>query len=636
MGLTGAMSSALSGLRVTQSQMEVVSQNIANVDSVGYTRRQAVVLEKNTAGRTSGASVTGIQRQLNLLVQKQLRTESAGAAYTDVKARYADQIDRLFGTPGAPGALDGTVNAFKDALQQLVTNPSSSTARGEVLGRAETLANTLNGLSQDIQRMRTGAETRIADGVSRVNAALQRIADAEGKLSGNGQVMMTNAPLLDERDRAIQELASLVDIRVITQESGRVNIFTETGVQLFSGKPVTLSFDPRTPLTANSLFSTNPAERGVGTIRVNSANGAGVDIIAGGLFRSGEIAAEIDMRDNVLVEAQAQVDALAAALASSLGDRDPTRPVVIGANAGFDVELDEPQTIGQLAMKAGNSITIDVNTPTGPRRIQVIATDGAAPNPIPAELGEGGAQIVRFDRTTGFAGLQAALAGALGPGFTVSAPLIPPANVRTALRIVDAGGGNSVGAVRAGFTTTGLTGDGPELPLFVDKTVNGPYTGTLDGYNPQIRGLAGRIGVNLSVKADPSRLVVFNTTPGSVTPQGDTTRPRLLLERLGDTPRGFAAGSGIGDQTSGFRSTITDFSRRIVEFQGAQALEAQNVDQGQKLVLRSVEARFSETSGVSIDQEMSNLVEIQNAYAANARVVSAVKELFDTLLRIGA
>jgi flagellar hook-associated protein 1 len=410
MGLTGAMTSALSGLRVTQSQMEVVSQNIANVDSVGYTRRQATVLERNAAGRATGAGVAGIQRQLSLLVQKQLRTETAGAAFTDIRARYAEQLDRLFGTPGEAGALDGAVNAFQGSLQQLVANPANSTARAEVLSRAEALAGTLNGLSQDIQRLRTNAETRIADGVERVNTILQNIAGIESKLAGNGQVMITNAPLLDERDRAIQELASLIDIRVITQESGRVNIFTETGVQLFSGRPVTLSFDGRAPLTANSLYSTNPADRGVGTIRVNSANGAGVDIIAGGLFRSGEIAAEIDMRDNVLVEAQAQIDGLAAALAGSLGDRSPVTPYTTGVNAGFDIELDEPATVGQLAMKAGNSLSIEVNTPTGPRRIQIIATDGAAPNPIPADLGEGGAQIVRYDRATGFAGLQAAVA----------------------------------------------------------------------------------------------------------------------------------------------------------------------------------------------------------------------------------
>ncbi|MGL5114293.1 MAG: flagellar hook-associated protein FlgK [Beijerinckiaceae bacterium] len=637
MGLTSAMGSALSGLRVTQSQMEVVSQNIANIDSVGYTRRQANVVERSAQNRSTGAMVTGIQRQFDGLVQKQLRTETAGAAYTDVRARYAGQLDQMFGKPGAAGGLDGQMNTFVGSLQALSTNPSNPTARSQVLSQAQSLAGMINGLSEDVQRLRSESEIRIADGVQRVNGILARIEAASGKLSSNGNVFAGNPALLDERDGAIQELSAFMDVRVVEAQAGQLNIYTTSGVQLFgSGRAASLSFDSRAPLNANSLYNSDPLARTVGSIRVNGIGGAGIDLTEGGLLRSGSLAAELDMRDRVLVQAQAQLDNLAAGLASSLGDRSPVSTTTNGVNAGFDIELDEPQTIGALAMKAGNSLTVEVNTPTGLRRVQVIATDGAAPNPLPTEFGEGGAQIVRFDRAGGFAGLQAAVAGALGAGFTVSLQPVAPLNVRTALRIVDAGGGNSVAAARAGFSTTSLVGQGAEMPLFVDAGTGQPYTGTQDTPFPQVRGFASRITINGSVLSDPSRLVVFDTTPVTGTQQGDVTRPRLLLDRLTSATRGFQAGTGIGGSANGFRSTVTDFSRRIVEFQGSQATEALNVDEGQKLVLRSVEARFSETSGVSIDQEMSNLVEIQNAYAANARVVSAVKELFDVLLRIGA
>jgi flagellar hook-associated protein 1 len=631
MGLMGALNSSLSGLRVTQAQMEVVSSNIANVDSVGYSRRKLGVLQQVTGSRTSGVQSIGVQRQLDALVQKQLRTETAGAAFTDVKARYAEQLDRLFGTPGKAGSLDSSVNAFTSALQTLTANPGDFTARAQVMSNAQQLAANLNGLSVDIQALRANAETQIADGVRQVNDALSRISAATQKLQANGQVDSNSAPLLDERDRAVQDLARLLDVRVLDQGNGGLNIFTTSGVQLFGAEASVLTFDSRSPIDANSLFTSNPATRGVGTIRVNGTGGTGIDVTSGNLFRSGSIAAEIEMRDKVLVEAQTQLDDLAAALASALGDRNPTTSVTTGTNAGFDVALADVLVPGNLAMKAGNTLSIEVNTPTGPKRFQFIATDGTAPNPIPASEGEGGATIIRFDRTTGFAGLQGAVSGALGAGFTVS---LQPGNV---LRVVDAGGGNTVTGTRASFSVSGLTGEGPELQMFVDAAAgNVPYTGSLDGLNPQKRGFAGRIGVNGNLVADTSKLVVYNTTPGSVTPQGDSTRPRLLLDRLTNAQRGFSAGSGIGDPASGIRTTVTQFARRVVEDQGANATQAINIDEGQKLVLRSVEARFSETSGVSIDQEMSDLVQIQNAYAANARVVGAVKELLDTLLRIGA
>ncbi len=623
MGMTGALNSALSGLRVTQSQMEVVSNNISNADTVGYSRRRVEVVQTVAGTRTTGAQAVSVNRQLDALLQRQLRTETSGAAYTNTRAQYAQQLDRMFGTPGAAGSLDGSVNQFTSALQTLGTNPADFTARAQVISNAGQLASTLNNLSQDIQRLRQDAEARIADGVARVNDALTRIANIEDQIGSNGQVFAQSAALLDERDKAILELSALVDVRVTEQGNGRINIMTTGGLQLYGGTPSRLSFDERGAIGPNDLFTDDPLTRGVGTIRMG-----GVDVIAGKLFRSGEIAANIDMRDKVLVEAQAQVDDLAAALASSLADRNPTTAYTNGVNAGFDVALPDVLAPGTLAMKAGNTLNIEVMTPAGPRRIQVIATDGAAPNPIPKELGEAGATLVRFDRSGGFAGLQAAVAGALGGGFTVS---LQPGNV---LRVVDAGGGNAVTNARASFSTSGvdgLTGEGSELRLFVDSNTGlASYTGSLDGLNPQRRGFAGRITLNAELVKDNSKLVVSSAT----TQQGDPARPRLLLDRLINTSRGFSGDSGIGG-TSGLQTTIASFARRVVEDQGAKTTAALNTDEGQKVVLRAVEGKFSESSGVTIDQEMSDLVQIQNAYAANARVVAAVKELFDTLLRIG-
>jgi len=626
MGLASALNNSITGLRITQSQLEVVSNNIANVDSVGYSRRKLNVVQQLSGATTTGARIDGVTRQLQTQVQKQLRLETAGAAFTDVRARYADELDRLFGTPGEPGSLDGAVNSFAGALQALTANPADYTARSQVLTNAQALASQLNGMAQDVQRLRASAESEIAAGVDKVNGLLDRIRTADSKLFGNGLVDSTAPGLLDERDSAMTELAALVDIRTVSDGNGKLTIFTTGGLQLYGAGAVRLSFDARGGIGAQSLFTANPATRGVGTIRVGSA---GVDVIAGGLFRSGSIAAEIEMRDKVLVEAQTQLDDLAAGLAAALGDRNPTTSVVSGANAGFDVALADILAPATLAMKAGNTLSFEVATPAGARRYQFIATDGAAPNPIPAAEGEGGATVVRYDRAGGFAGLQAAVAGALGPGFNVT---LQPGSV---LRVLDAGGGNAVTAARASFSVSGVTGEGPELQLFTDQA-SAPFTGTLDGGYPQKRGFAGRIGVNAAVLADNSRLVVYDTTPGASTPQGDGARPRLLLERLTTAQRAFSAGSGIGDPSNGYRSTIVQFAQRVVADQGANAAEARNIDDGQKLVLNTVQSKYSETSGVSIDQEMSDLVEIQNAYAANARVVGAVKELMDTLLRIGA
>ena len=219
MGLSAALNSSLAGLRVTQSQMEVVSTNIANVDSVGYSRRKLNIVQQLSGSNTTGVRSAGIERQLEAQVQKQLRLETAGAAYTDVKASYAEQLDRLFGQPGQAGSLDSAVNAFTASLQALTANPADYTARSQVLNYASQLSSQLSGMTQDIQRMRSAAESQIGSSIDRVNSLLSQIKAVDTKLFANGQLDASSPGLLDERDRAVNELAGLIDIRTTIEPS---------------------------------------------------------------------------------------------------------------------------------------------------------------------------------------------------------------------------------------------------------------------------------------------------------------------------------------------------------------------------------------------------------------------------------
>ena len=74
--------------------------------------------------------------------------------------------------------------------------------------------------------------------------------------------------------------------------------------------------------------------------------------------------------------------------------------------------------------------------------------------------------------------------------------------------------------------------------------------------------------------------------------------------------------------------------RQVISQQGDAAQAAANLKEGQDVVFNSLQQRFNNISSVNIDEEMANLLNLQNAYAANARVMSTVKEMLDTLLRI--
>lgn len=623
MSLMSAMNNAVSGLRVTQAGIEVVSSNIANAGSIGYTRRTQSTVEQVAGGQSSGVRATGVQRLLDALVQRQLRLETAGAAYTDTRAQYYRAIDQLFGTPGGANALDTQVNNFTRSLQQLQTDPSSTAARTETLRAATQLASHINGLSRDIQGLRTDAEKSISSGIARTNELLGELTRVNSQVvSYSGD---TPSPsLLDQRDRIIGELSILMDVKVTETANGSVNVFTTGGLQLFNGvSAIRLEFDERPGLGPQSLFDADPALRGVGTIRAVDGSGSGIDVIASGMIRSGELAAQIEMRDKTLVQAQVQLDELAAGLARALSDQQIEGvPATVGAATGFDVDI--------AGMQAGNTIVLDgVLSASGtPQRVTFVRVDDPSVLPLPTS-GNPNDRVVGIDFTGGPASVATQIQTALGGGYQVSNP------AGTTLRILDDGAGNTTNVVglRASATQTALTGGTPEFPFFVDtRGAITPYTGSYES-GSQLTGFSQRIQVNPALLNDSSRLVVFDAGPPA-TSQGDPTRPQRLLDALTQVPLSFSAASGAGGFNSPYSGSVAAFARRITELQGANAESAQRLDEGQKIVLSTVEARYSETSGVNIDQEMSILVQLQTAYSANARVVTAAKEMMDVLLRI--
>jgi flagellar hook-associated protein 1 FlgK len=177
---------------------------------------------------------------------------------------------------------------------------------------------------------------------------------------------------------------------------------------------------------------------------------------------------------------------------------------------------------------------------------------------------------------------------------------------------------------------TSLTSGNPQLPLFTDATA--PFTGEITAAGMQMTGFAGRIEVNPALFADPTRLVIFQTAPP--TPLGDATRPNFISSQLTSTSFLFSPATGIGGSAAPFNGTLSAFIGQVVGFQGQAANAATNLKDGQDIVVNALQQRFTEKSGVSIDLEMSRLLTLQNAYGANARVMTTVKEMFDTLLRI--
>jgi flagellar hook-associated protein 1 FlgK len=621
MGLSTSLGTAISGLNSAQIGIGVVSQNVANAGTPGYVRRNVSSVD-SISGGTVGVNNPNVQRLLDRIVQHQLLQESSGAAYTSTRAQVFANLDQLYGAPGSKTALDSMYSSFTSSLQALQNDPSSYTNRTAVLDAASQLANRLRGLSEGVQQQRSQAEAGIGAGVTRVNELLDQLTNVNARIV-NAQQTSGTADLRDQRDRIVSELSQYVEIRTDERPNGSLSITTASGTQLFDGRPtVKFEFDARANIGPQSQWSSDPARRGVGTIIARDLNGNGFDAIANNTFRSGEIGALVELRDKTLVQAQKQLDEIAAQLSSALSDREIAgTAVTAGAATGFDVDL--------AGLQSGNSVTLDYKvTPGGQtQRFTFVRVESAASLPLPASAqGDANNRVIGIDFSGGPASVAAQMQAAIGPGFTVS-------NTGSVLRIVDDGAGatRDVVGLTARPTQTSLTGGTGELPFFVDGRNNGVYTGSYEG-GAQSAGFASRITVNPDLIADRSRLVVFNTSPA--TPQGDTTRPKFLLDRLTSSQRSFTNATGFDGSTATSTGTISSLVQRVVAGQGQASEQAKRLDEGQQVAFSAVQSRFLEDTKVNVDQEMSTLIELQSAYAANARVISTVKELLDVLMRL--
>jgi flagellar hook-associated protein 1 len=616
MGLSQALSAALAGVNVTQQALSVISGNVANANTAGYVDESISQVAVATPGQP-GVSVdtTGINRNLNSLLQSQLWTETSGGSYADTTSQLYQQLQQIYGTPGSSSSFAGIFSNFTTAVQALSTSPSSYSAQTQVLTAAQALTQNLSAMTGTIQQLRTQAEQGIATDVQTANTAIAQIAQINQQL-GSAPADSATATLEDQRDQDISQLASLMNVTVAPGANNQISVYTANGQQLVSGvNASTLSFDNAGTLNATTLWSADPSQDEVGTITLTSPGGNQTDLVAENAITSGQIGAYLQMRDTILPQAQNQLDEFANQMSQTLSNQTTSGTAVAG---GFSVD------VGSVV--PGNTVQITYTDSSNVQHtvtVVALGQGGTLPSNASANPND---PTIGINFSGGMTSVVAQLNGALGTSLQFSNPS------GTLLQVVNTGGsGNVVDSLSATTTATSLTassGSGTAaLPLFVDGSQ--PITGALTSAGSQTTGLAGRISVNPALLASPASLVAYATG----TTSGDPTRPNFILNQLTDATMTFSPTTGIGSASSPFNSTLTNYMSQVVSQQSQSANAATNLQQGQDTVVSALQQRFNDQSGVNIDTEMSNLIALQNAYGANARVMSTVQQMMATLLQ---
>ncbi|MEE7491387.1 flagellar hook-associated protein FlgK [Methylobacterium oryzae CBMB20] len=623
-----AISTSAAGLAATQAAINIVSQNVANAGTAGYVKRTLSTVANGP--NNSGVATGQITRSFDAAALNQLRLETSGAAYTSTKSGIATQLDALYGVPGSFTSLDGTLNTFTESLQELAANPTSAAARTTVLGNASAVASLINSAAGTVQNLRTGLESQLGTDTSAASTILSNIAKLNGKIQ-NTTDSTSLTDLQDQRDQAINSLSSYMDVQTVPQRDGTVSVMTRSGVTLVDrGNAATLSFDGRGVLSPTASYATDPAQRTVGTITATLPGGGKIDLGAPGVLRSGSLAAEIEMRDQTLPQAQRQLDDLAAGLSTAL-----TNTASTGTYSGTDTQ------ISVSTMKPGNTITFPVTDNTGAvRNVTLVASATSSGTIVPAaQTTDSSGLTLTFNASGGPSTYAAAIQSAFNTfnasGSAYKLPTLsatPVSSTGTSATLTLGAAGKVAGAASASVSavsTSDLNTGNPSLAMFVDGSGNKLYTGSFDG-GSQLTGFAQRITVNGALSGNTAALTATSATDTSAS----GARAQKLFSALTSTQQTFSSSSGIGGVSAPYSATVIGFAQDIVSTQGANASNASALDATQQTALSTAQSRFSAGAGVNIDQEMSNLIALQTAYGANARVLTAARDMLTQLLQI--
>ena len=228
--LGSILSIASTALRTQQEAINVTAHNIANAATEGFSRQRPVLSQLDPLRTPDGLFGTGVvvhdvQRIRDAYLDSAFRAESGEYHEEQVRSGILGQLETLMAEPG-DGGLSSILDRFFSAWSALATNPTSDTARGTVRNEAQNLTSQIQKLAGDIDRLRQDTEFRLGSAVDRINTLAQEVARLNREISADETTGQTSGDLRDARDRAIDELASLIPVQVMERENGSVGVLT--------------------------------------------------------------------------------------------------------------------------------------------------------------------------------------------------------------------------------------------------------------------------------------------------------------------------------------------------------------------------------------------------------------------------
>jgi len=650
------LSIGASGVLAQQKMLSTTSNNISNVSTAGYVR-QSTVLTTNTSGLGVGDSTT--RRLYSTYAQSQVWTDTS--AYKKAQTSYdvLSQLDTYLSDTST--GLSDTINNVFSTLQSVNATPNSATSRQSMLTSLSSTTNTMSSVSSELSSLYGTVNSNISSSVDDVNSMLTSISDLNAQIlkSPVSDDDGTRANLLDQRDQLITSLSEKLDIKALPQDNGT------TQINLISGEPLVL---PGTSGAATlSVVNGDPNAKAtslqlqLGKVTIGLSNGA----------LGGTIGGYFSARDTIEY-AQKQVGQLSLAFSDAMNTQNKLG-MTLNNKVGGDIY--SIPTINGLAY-SGTSSTASVTA-------SVAAGSGSNLTPNDFEVSyssSSGLSIYLIDgdkkssvySDSAFSGTGAVDLSSYGLNFNLSSLsngdkflVQPTLNAATSTKLnaisqedLALASPLKVSASANNYGTATIALNSISNTSSIDTTTTPP---TIDPNAPSkvVINDSGNYEIYNSSSVSPiTTLTSGSNIMAAIYGAGATSYPGFEVSisgtvKPGDTfTIGFNA-DGFSDNTNGLafanlknkdlvrngtsqssdnKLTFNEAYNSTVSSVGSTVSSLNTLSAAADAKLTQSQSVYESVAGVNLDEEAANLIRYQQAYAASAKVISAAKETFDTLL----
>ena len=661
----GIMNIGVQALQANQMALTTAGNNIANVNTVGYSR-QKVILETVPGQFTGGGyigkgvAVQTIQRNYSEFLTRQANLAGTTNAADTTRSNYLKQLGDIFqgGTTGLGASINDMLNAFSD----VASAPTDLTARTVVLTRVDETARRMRAASQSLDDLQTGISQSLKEKVNSINTLATNIAQVNEQISraqGNGQ---PPNDLLDHRDELIRQLNQLVQTTTIKADDGTLGVFIGGSQSLVLGVDVAklsiVKDDFGDPLQSKLAITRNGQ-----TVTMDE------NVLGGG-----EVPGLLRFQNADLVEGRNLLGRLTLGVTTAMNDQHKLG-LDLDGNIGTDIFT--PTTFGTAnvlvpiapaKLNTGtSSITLAVSDTTKFQASDYDLNFTSTTGGTITRRSDG--TITAFDFATGVPAANPALPvpGTVvidGIAITEAAPGSATPGDRILVKPFSTSASNVARefaspralAVSSPVAATLSTSNQGTLALgsIVAKTLATTAAAPIDNYNVVFSVVAGVTTYDIVDTTTATTVVTgapyVSGQPISYPNPAITGTPgfTLTLSGLPANTDSVTVKQNAFASLSGGNATAMMNLRDVAMFDGA-ALTDGYAGLIAQVGIRAQSANYSATvsgtiatnaekdragvSGVNLDEEAAKLLQYQQAYQASAKMIQIAQQIFDTLIQ---